>query len=490
MEEEVAKECWLDLTQFYGFILEFTEKDGYTNLERPKPSAFEYSRLKATYESEAAVQSMAAEARHSALDYLGFLNWWMACVPSKIGWLSTKARNKLRDVAMENLPKRGVLLRLLEDWSQINLPVLVYHDMPVCYEWEMPACMEKRFAQLNPSFLKAYDSAVQKAKRPIPLAEMPKTVEMLDDLRGYNSFLEEIDGPFIPRNDTSDYITEESWFVIDHEIWHRQPITKAAAVQMDQEGHEKFIKEWEGKRIITYLQWRVCQVISIRTNSDQEDIYDNSIPDDFDEGLTDVSEIIEFYKGQYAPWPGEEVDPFLGLLLNPPELMEDIKMLDPVETQHEELNAYPYLTKDKNEEIELDYHEDPPLFLRISEAPVSRHGTLAGVPTEPLVDRIGARAEVSKLQRDAPLERGRFASGWAQQMARSAESPLTNTHALSSLSCTWSMSPLSCDQLALGVRERSPPGAQRFESRNSFIAHFKAWGREIIQPGRLWDFKG
>lgn len=44
-----------------------------------------------------------------------------------------------------------------------------------------------------------------------------------------------------------------------------------------------------------------------------DNVYNDSVDNDFDEGLTDASQIREFYKGRYAPRPGEKVDLFLAI---------------------------------------------------------------------------------------------------------------------------------------------------------------------------------
>lgn len=73
-DNAAAEEFKADLFQFYYYILEITDRDHYTDKERPRPFQFRYEALSDSYDSEEAVQQMVAQVRQYALDCLEFVN--------------------------------------------------------------------------------------------------------------------------------------------------------------------------------------------------------------------------------------------------------------------------------------------------------------------------------------------------------------------------------------------------------------------------------
>lgn len=226
---------------------------------------------------------------------------------------------------------------------------------------------------------------------------MPRSIPDIEDLTDFNNFLDEIDSPPLPQHPTPKKYSKESWFVIDHKGWHRHSISRLAAAQMDREGVAKYVRQIEGEHFTTYLRWRKHLPGSAGPRpSEVVDEYDDSIDEDFNEGLTDPSHIREFYKGCYAPKLGEEVDLFTGLPVTQEDVMTGIKAnpvdssetLDPTQENTELKDLVDQISNNRmaSPSPASEVEEDSPLLTE----PRADRACKEEVEGRPLKDRISS----------------------------------------------------------------------------------------------------
>lgn len=482
LEDDAAEEFKADLFQFYYYIEQITDNVTFGEDDQPRPQPFRYEALSDSYESKEAVQRMVARARRQALDYLGFINWWIACIPGKADWLSERSREEIAGLTLGKLAKRGIIIKPFEDWRGINLPALVGNDVPVFYQWDFAEYTDRRFGRLDPAFLRAYRSAVRNGKKPVAIASMPRSIPDIEDLADFNKFLDEIDSPPLPNHPLPSKYSKESWFVIDHEGWHRRSISQLAAAQMEREGLAKYVKQSKGERFTTYLRWRKKLPNSAGPlHSKVIDEYDDSVDEDFDEGLTDPSHIREFYKGRYAPRPGEEVDLFTGILINHEDAMAGVEASSPGDSADPNEDGSTR-TKNLADRIsderasspgrEGDTPQDPPLPTE----PRADHILRNELGKHPLKDRISSPAAGKNSRWTSP-------TSWIPTTAQSSES-VGRGPSRRSQNRARSVSPMAGPSRG-SITPR--PTSDFAESRSKFIAHLRAWGRNVIHRGGLWD---
>lgn len=481
LKEAAAEEFKGDLWQLYHYIEEITDNNTFGGDEQPRPQAFHYNALSDSYESEEAVQRMVARARRSALEYLGFVNWWIACIPGKANWLSEESRGEIAELGLGKMAKRGIIIKPYEDWRGINLPALVGHDVPVFYQWDFAEYTDKRFGRLDPAFLRAYRSAVRNAKNPVTIAAMPRSIPNIEDLAEFNEFLDEIDGPPLPINSTAFKYMKESWFVVDHEGWHRRSISQLAAAHMEREGVAKCVRQIGGERYTTYLRWRKkLPVVASPLPGEVVDEYDDSVDDDFDEGLADPSHIREFYKGRYAPKPGEEVDSFSGILVITEDTMTGVEAspLSAVEPKAETSVSGALADQISEERMVFTTPEiQPTLDPILPTEPKADRDRKEGLGTRPLKDRISGWGNKGKA-------RGSPSNSWVRSMTQLSEG-VGHGPSRGGYPRTRSASPA---RGGTSHRDSTPrPLFKPTDSRGEFVALLRAWGRHVTIPGKLWD---
>ena len=73
------------------------------------------------------LQTTGATARQTTVDYLGFINWWIASISVWDANMDMHTTTVIKNMELHHFPKRGTLVDLEKDWHEINIPNLVQH---------------------------------------------------------------------------------------------------------------------------------------------------------------------------------------------------------------------------------------------------------------------------------------------------------------------------------------------------------------------------
>ncbi|KAI5887372.1 uncharacterized protein SCHCODRAFT_02705844 [Schizophyllum commune H4-8] len=85
---------------------------------------------------------------------LGFLGWFMTCVPRWDKLLAPEVAAFVNELRLPEREKRGFLLDLPLDWPAMDLKFWYENKVPFHYMWTEEAAAQPRFTQLNPSYIK------------------------------------------------------------------------------------------------------------------------------------------------------------------------------------------------------------------------------------------------------------------------------------------------------------------------------------------------
>ncbi|TRM57353.1 hypothetical protein BD626DRAFT_574663 [Schizophyllum amplum] len=109
--------------------------------------------------SEADVLQRVTSARDAAMDQVAFVAWWTLCLPGWERHLDREQISAIRVCSFLHRKKKGCLVDLLFDYSQVNFELWINHGVPVYYLWNKALNVDPRFFRANPAFLGDYFDA-------------------------------------------------------------------------------------------------------------------------------------------------------------------------------------------------------------------------------------------------------------------------------------------------------------------------------------------
>ncbi|KAF8074477.1 hypothetical protein FPV67DRAFT_1665239 [Lyophyllum atratum] len=337
------------------------------------PTPFDPYRVHEVFESKAEIIRVSAEAKRSALECLGFVNWRRSLFPDTYKYWLDEEIKEIDALELGKMPKRGILVDLERDWKQLDFTVLLKHDVPVFYRWTAELAEDSRFARFDPAILKAYHEGELTPSTSghgyIDPEQDNKIFEIRSKLRKYDEFLQSVEvADEITYGDPS--AADAKHFVVDFQGWHRREIRdKGSLVMMAEAFTARILQEAEGE-VIVYTRWLARPV------GEETLDYGMSYPtSDADEDPVndpeDLHQLREFYKDPFAPGAGEEVDRWTGLSTS----------------QEGESEGRPLLAR-----ISTSENPREPLLTRIS---------TANTPSEPLLSRISTADASTEMDVDA-----------------------------------------------------------------------------------------
>ncbi|KAK7053884.1 hypothetical protein R3P38DRAFT_2501522 [Favolaschia claudopus] len=276
----------------------------------PKPQPFYYDSLHNARETQKEACVLLASAVRCMLEHLGFIFWRTS---TDDDWSKDQTHYIIRAVGDFNLGrfgKRGVLLHLVRDWKEMNIPVLLKNEVPVLYPWTLHERVDLRFACLAPSVLAAY----QERRRVIGDSDFTDFVTTSDSFLAVNRYSLFLDDPVEPINTErrNVVIPRKSPKVIkDFPHWTVRPVTNKKWVAYYR-NHFQF-KIMDGVTIF----WRFRPLPDEESGSADATPRPSKEFDDEDR-IEAIDRIREVYKGGYAPRPGQVFDKETGKELRKP----------------------------------------------------------------------------------------------------------------------------------------------------------------------------
>ena len=228
------------------------------------------------------------EIRRAVLERVCFVNWWMTWMPdwrsASGNMLKRSLQSTMEAYLQQDQPKVGVVIELAKDWTSINLPLWIRHGIPVYYQWNGDAELDRRFAHVSPASLQA---------------------NTCGGACGYDGFFQDLTMslPSQPRRN----LASKGHAVIDFEGWKCRSILEKRVANRYFCRLPFIIQEGRAGKFVVFSRWRATRKCSgPYSDSDSEDCSDR---DSEAEGSPeDLNRIRETYRWLCSPHSGKTYD--------------------------------------------------------------------------------------------------------------------------------------------------------------------------------------
>ncbi|KAJ6491455.1 hypothetical protein C8R47DRAFT_1070978 [Mycena vitilis] len=195
----------------------------------PTPVEHAKNELYTAKDSVKEAMGVAAASKRKMLEFLGFINWWIAVQDEWDQLLAEKDRKKIEEFRLQEYGKRGVILNLARDHPTINLQNLLKHNVPIIYAWTAREDTNPRFARLAPILLKAYKDKRKDTDGEFRVFDGEHSSELYRYLFDYDRFFEPLPPEFMdaPELTPTQLRTEWLYFMIDGEGFGRRSVPEA-----------------------------------------------------------------------------------------------------------------------------------------------------------------------------------------------------------------------------------------------------------------------
>ncbi|KAJ7164541.1 hypothetical protein C8R46DRAFT_1036405 [Mycena filopes] len=201
--EAASRETWIsELQQTRSCILEFRKHPLFPTAA-PVPAEFKYKDLFAAQGSDLDARILVASSKRKMLEQLGFIAWWTTVCSSWDRNTPQLTIDVVRRCALECYGKRGVLIDLSRDFTAINLPLLLCHEVPFVYPWTEKEAVDPRFSRFSPVIWRAYPETKRSLGNDfLALDEDTRNSDDYHLLYHFNQFLDEkpVDSDLIPSD--------------------------------------------------------------------------------------------------------------------------------------------------------------------------------------------------------------------------------------------------------------------------------------------------
>ncbi|RDB14526.1 hypothetical protein Hypma_016606 [Hypsizygus marmoreus] len=179
--------------------------------------------------SEAAMTLTTITAKCWMLDNIAFMDWFICYISSHTHWISAYSMEEIHALKLDDMPRRGVLVKLERDWKQIDFGSLLKKGVPIYYPWTMDSAQDKRFSWLNPDILHDFHEGRLTAHR--GLYQKANKIEYADQritlLNMYTPFLEKCE----VYNNIQSYGDPQQkgtkFYILDFKGWKRRHLEQA-----------------------------------------------------------------------------------------------------------------------------------------------------------------------------------------------------------------------------------------------------------------------
>lgn len=211
-----------DLSSFSACIDDITSNHPFP-IDSAWPLDWDHGLLLCPFPTVEELQTAGATARRTAVDYLGFINWWTASISGWDANLDMHTTTVIKNMELHRFPKRGTLVDLEKDWHEINIPNLVQHRIPMAYPWSVSLASTPRFTSLSPHVLHAYDKCRLDKGYELHSNDLPELKDHLSVAMKYDQFLQDVSSDGCPDPDVE---FDEGWwyYVVDFQGWSRRRI--------------------------------------------------------------------------------------------------------------------------------------------------------------------------------------------------------------------------------------------------------------------------
>jgi hypothetical protein len=276
------------------------------------PSLFDVERIDLEYGCEMDVHWMVMDAKRSILDCWGWISWWIESIPGWMVGIPNEVVQKVLNLELPSYEKRGFLLSVNRDWTNVNFPQLVQQGVPFYYVWGLFEGRDKRFARLDPELIKRWlHGGDRNELEDLWADDIPFVSSIYEIAARYDRFLQlKIDPYCRPRNPlpkTTEISGAIEYWVMDFQHWTRRRLSDEETPEGLHELYHHIVLESRSQQVTRVVFHRFLPKPRREALTDQGEIMD-------DEPLIpDLSTIRERFKGRGAPEYGQIFDPETGV---------------------------------------------------------------------------------------------------------------------------------------------------------------------------------
>ncbi|KAL1684844.1 hypothetical protein GGG16DRAFT_67505 [Schizophyllum commune] len=345
-------------------------------------------------ESADAVYALKMSARNN-LALMNYIihtqhSWWRKA-------LNAEQLAFIDSLELPRRPKRGGYINLASDWSYLNIPLLMQHEVPFAYVWSEATNALPRFARLDPTVLTGYFWVRQNLNKEPSPSEVPAIANGREDALNFDHLLQDkrarTTGSPVARYDAN-----TTYVVQLHEGWKVLPVKDPETIQRCLDRYEHYEKDPGGG-----ANYVVIEAWSIRgaTNESVRSTYEfGPVATQSRHGQRlgervdlSVDERREMYKMSCAPWGGARYDTLTGELLQAVPLERQTAL---IELEHLFYPRSPALDHSRPPPSTEQHHGDeastPYLLTRMSDPTGDGSGRSASSDASSLIRRMGGFA--------------------------------------------------------------------------------------------------
>ncbi|KAJ7025950.1 hypothetical protein C8F04DRAFT_1190987 [Mycena alexandri] len=253
------------------------------------------------------INIIATHAKRSVLDMWGHLAWWISSVPDWDVGVPQEVVDRILGWNLLSRPKRGFLISLTRDWTEVNFGLLVRLGIPLYYIWGTFEEADPRYLRLSPRLMHGYRNACQRADlRSMWGDEISHLWADFEECARFDAFLQLKLDPRARENLSAPAWTEHTGRIIyevkDLESWKRRPVEDDENwCTLDKLYHHSIVENHkEQTTTVIFLQFHRKPMRAILTEAD--DFMDEEVVED------NPSEFRERFKGRCAPRQGQIFD--------------------------------------------------------------------------------------------------------------------------------------------------------------------------------------
>ncbi|KAJ7123905.1 hypothetical protein C8R46DRAFT_1050301 [Mycena filopes] len=300
-----------DLIAFRDAVEAIAEHPKY-DINIWSPAAFNSSDLQGEFSTLLDLQIAGTQAKRGILDMWGHLAWWISSIPDWNEDLPVEVVEHILGWNLLSRPKRGFLVSLTQDWTEMNFGLLIRLGVPLYYVWGTPEESDPRFLRLSPRLLEGYRNACQSADLRAMWGEEIAHLRLeFQECAKYDAFLQLRQDPRAREKGAAPVWTEETgritYKVKDFDTWKRRPLEADEDWrQMDKLYHHALV-EYDKTQTTTVIFLRFHRRPGRVTLTAEDDFMDEEIVEN------DPNEFRERFKARCAPRPGQIFDPETGV---------------------------------------------------------------------------------------------------------------------------------------------------------------------------------
>lgn len=271
--------------------------------------------LRRPFENRFEAELAGALAKYVQWEHIAFLTWFVAAYPEWRFKLRRGIVNDISDYKLQDVKKRGVILRPESEWRIMNLRFLVMNEVPVWLEWTEEMANQPQWTLINPRVYDLYHTAAAKRRRTrLNLSDISYSLSpFAAALRDYDHHFQLQRRVDVGRlSDISVNLDRDECTAQDFEGWKPRPIERRLIMYYKRTS--RFVLGPARSTTSKIIRFTPYEPLILPSGHPAIQVVENwrqTMRATRDDRL--FAELKEFYRYHYAPLPGEAYDTLTGL---------------------------------------------------------------------------------------------------------------------------------------------------------------------------------